>query len=245
MKTLLVSSFFGFILLFLTTSDYAKELFTPAREVFENPLDCILGEKKLDDGSLREDNFDSILKINASFLKDSSELYEIKKLRKDLFLLTRKAFFNQNRFYSIFLKTKGDKIVFYQVTNDFTVKDAFYSNQKIYFIGDEYTETTNSWNATSTLRIACVDLNFNKKWTVASLPYKGYYCFARKLKLEKNKLKATIEVQRDGSSSMCTSSYNLLMDKTGKLESHTYLGGYSCGPANDGINVLELFAKTQ
>lgn len=245
MRTLLVSSFFGFILLYLTTSDFAKELVTPEKEVFENPLDRILGEKKLENGTVRPDNFDSILKIKASFLKDSSGLYTIKALKKDLFLVSRKKFFNDNRFYSLFVKTKGDLIVFYHAINDFTVKDAIYADNKIYLIGDEYTQTVHSWKATLTLKITCLDLNFKEVWNVVSIPYKGYYCYAKKLNEENHKLAAIFEVQGAGSSTMCTSSYRLILNKSGNPESQNYLGGYSCGPASDGINVLELVAKVQ
>lgn len=102
MKYFLVSSFFGFILLYSFDGYFDKKFpvtdFIPkGRQFTVNPIDGILGEKKMDDGSIRKDNFETILKITLSFLKDSSELYKIKELDKDLFLVTRKRFFENNR----------------------------------------------------------------------------------------------------------------------------------------------------
>ncbi len=249
MKTLLVSSFFGFILLYSLNGYFDKKFpvtdFIPkGKQIVLNPLDAILGEKKMDDGTLRKDNFQSILQLKASFLKDSSELYEIRKLKKDLFLLNRKRFFENNRGYSLFVKTKGNRIVLYHVINDLAIRDAIFSENRIYFIGDDYKGITSPSQSTYAVKITCVDLNFQEEWSTDSKPNRSYFFFGEDLKLLNAELAATIEMRGSGSSTMCTSSYHLILDKTGKPESQAYLGGYGCGPGNDGINLLELFAKT-
>jgi hypothetical protein len=249
MKTLLVSSFFGFILLYSFDGYFDKKFpvadFIPkGRQFTVNPIDGILGEKKMDDGSIRKDNFETILKITPSFLKDSSELYKIKELDKDLFLVTRKRFFENNRGYSLFVKTEGNRIVRYHAINDLAIRDALFSENKIYFIGDDYRGISSPSQSTYAVKITCVDLNFQEEWSTDSKPNRSYFFFGNGLKLINDKLAATIEIQGAGSSTMCTSTYRLILDKTGKPESHEGSGGYGCGPGNE-INLLELFAKTQ
>nr|WP_294861181.1 hypothetical protein [uncultured Fluviicola sp.] len=249
MKNLLVSSFLGFMLLYLLNGYFDKNFpivqFIPkGKQIVLNPLDGILGEKKLDDGSIRPSNFDLILKIKASFLSDSSELYEVKKLKEGLFLVARKRFFDNNRGYSLFLKTEGDRIVFYHAINDLAIISALFSENKIYFIGDDRRGITNPSQSTYAVKINCVNLNFKEEWRTISKPNRSYFFFGTGLKIVDGKLSATIEVQGAGSSTMCVSSYNLILDKTGNLESQGASGGYGCGPGNE-INLLELFEKTQ
>lgn len=249
MKYLLVSSFFGFILLVSLDHYSDKKLpvtdFIPkGKQIVLNPLDVILGEKKMDDGSFRKDNFESILEIKASFLKDSSQFYAVHELTKQLFLLTRKQFYDNNRGYSLFVKTNADRIVSYHVVNDFAINDAVFSDNRIYFIGNDRTGIMNSSQSTYAVKINCVDLNFKEEWSVVSIPNRSYFFFGNGLKLINRKLAATIEIRGSGSSTMCTSSYQLILDKEGKLEGQGYLGGYSCGPGQDGITLLKLFSKS-
>lgn len=236
MKYLFVSSFFGFILLFLTTSDFAKELFTPRKEIFENPLDRILGEKKLDNGNLRQNNFDSILKINASTLKDSSELYKIRKLRKNVFLLTRKKFFYNNKKYSLFVKTQGDQIVSYHAVNDFVVRGAVSLENRIYFMGDDYKGITDDWQSSYALKINCLNLNFEGEWSTVSKPNRNYLFYGNGLKYKDGMLIAGIIIRNAGGSSMCVDYYDLFLSKKGKPVRSVFLGTDACR----GINVPEL-----
>ena len=235
MKTLLVSSFFGFMLLFLTTSDFSKELFTPEKEVLENPLDRILGEKLLDDGTLRKDNFDSILHIRASYLRDSSEIYKIQKLSEHVFLLIRKRCFLNTRNYSLFVKTEGDKIVSYHRIPDFGVNSALVSNKRIYFICDDNNSNSRFRKPSYYVGIACLDSNFDEMWKIFSRSDQ-YFFYAAGLTLKKEGLHAEVEVQRQGSSTMCTDFFDVQFTKSGKATSSEFIGAHSCG----GRNVPEL-----
>ena len=208
-----------------------------------NPLDQILGEKIMDDGTLRKDNFDSILHLKAQFLKDSSELYSLQEMTKDVFLLTRKKFFNNNKRYSLFVKTKGDRIVFYHAVKDFEIKGALYSENRIYFIGNDYTGITNDWQSTYVTKINCVDLSFKEEWSVVSKPNKSYFFFANGLRHKDNLLIAGIVIQNSGGSSMCVDYYDLFLSKKGELIHSVFLGTDACTGRNvpDLVEISTLF----
>jgi hypothetical protein len=166
MKYLLVCSFLGFLLLFFATSDVTTELFKPEQEVFKNPLDLILGEKVLDNGTLRKDNFDSILQIKASFLSDSSEIYKIEQLNANLFLLVRKKSYFNTRNYSLFVKIKGNTIVNYYSTTDFSAnsKNTVLSGNRIYLLSNDFNSGSSNWKSSYMVRLTCFDLDFNEIW---------------------------------------------------------------------------------
>jgi hypothetical protein len=235
MKYFLVSSFFGFILLFLTTSDVAEKLITPKKEVLPNPLDRILGEKIVDNVTLRKGNFDSILHIKASFLNDTSGLYTIQKLSSELFLLVRKRYFHNTRNYSLFVKTNGNKITSCYPLNDFSVKDALVSGKKIYFISDDRESMDRFWKPTYSVKITCLDLNFQGIWQLVSNA-DNYFFYAMGLSLEGNELHARIELHGQGSSTMCTDIHDVQLTKSGKIMDSKFLGTHACR----GRNVPEL-----
>ncbi len=248
MKYLLVSSFFGFMLLYAFEGYFDKknpvvQYFPKEKQIVLNPLDTILGEKKLDDGSLRKDNFRSILQIKASFLKDLSELYHIREITKDLFLLTRKKFYYDNRSYSLFVKTKGNKIVFYQAISDFMVRSAIYSDQRIFFISDDYSEIASPWRPTYTVRIICCDLKFHQVWQTASIPNKGYFFYGEKIIMKNDQLVVRIGIQNEGSSTMCVDNLDLTLTKSGKIMQSFYISGYGCGgkSASEAADLSNLF----
>lgn len=241
MKNLFVCSFFGVVLLF-TINEFNKDrfvvtnFFSKGKTIVLNPLDAILGEKLLDDGSLRKDNFQSILQLKASCLKDSSGLYAIKEMTKDVFLLTRKKFFNNNKGYSLFVKTKGDRIVFYHAVKDFLIKGALYSENRIYFIGNDYTGITSQSQSSYAVKINCVDLSFKEEWSVVSKLNRSYFFFANGLQHKDNLLIAGIVIQNSGGSSMCVDYYDLFLSKKGKLIHSVFLGTDAC----TGRNVPDL-----
>lgn len=210
-----------------------------------NPLDAIRGDKQSDDGSVRKANFQDLLRIRASFLEDSSGLYAVQEVTESTFLLTRKKFFHGNRHYSLFVKTRGDCIVSYRVLDDLLVRGAVYAAPFIYFITDEYEVSGNPWNRVPAYAagITCMDMDFKNQWKTTSLAGTGYFFFGRGIAIKGNQLVATLEVQREGSSTMCTNTYQLILGKTGKPKSQRYLGGYSCGPASDGLNLLACFPE--
>lgn len=234
MKNVLVSSFFGFILLYSFDGYFDKKVpvtnLLPEIDLITlNPLDAILGEKKMDDGTFRNDNFQAILKIKASFLKDSSKLYRIQSITKDLFLLTRKAFYYNNRSYSLFVKTLGEHITFCHPVIDFPIKGVLYSNQKIYLISDDYSEIAKPWRPTYTVKISCIDSNFNELWTTSSIPNKGYFFYGTRLEFKNDQLVAGIGINSEGSSTMCVDEFDLTLSESGKITDVVYTGGYSCG----------------
>lgn len=249
MRNVLVSSFFGFILLYALNGYFDRKI--PVAEVLPktpailNPIDTILGEKVLEDGTLRKDNFQSILKLKAGFLSDSSELYRVQELTKDLFLLTRKKFYQNNRSYSLFVKIKGDQIVCCQAVNDFPVRGAVYSDQRIYFIGDDYCEIISPWKPTYTVKITCVDLDFRNLWNISSITNKGYFFHSTGLELKNGQLIAGIGLQNEGSSTMCVDEFDVTLDKSGKITNSVYSGGYSCGGRNTGtdFSLNHLFSE--
>jgi hypothetical protein len=248
MKNVLVSSFFGFILLYsfngyLDKRSPVTDFIPQGKQLVLNPLDAILGEKKLYDGSIRKDNFQTILKIKSSFLKDSSELYNIKELKKDLFLLARKKFYENNKGYSLFVKTKGNRIIFYYAINDLAIRDALFSENKIYFIGDDYSGIISPSQSTYAIKINCVDLNFKEEWSIVSKPNRNYFFFGTGLRFADDKLIAILDIQGAGSSTMCVSTYSLILNRSGKPEHQISNGGYGCGPGPEEINLLELLGN--
>lgn len=237
MKNVLVSSFFGFILLYsfngyLDKRSPVTDFIPQGKQLFLNPLDAILGDKRMDDGSLRKDNFQMIRKLRVSCLKDSSRFYSVRKLTDHLFLVTRRQFYFNNRRYSLFLRTKGDRIVFCHVINDFPIRRAIYSDGKIYFVSDDYTEIASPWRPTYTIRIVCCDPDFKKMWELSSIPNKGYFFYGESLLIKNNRLIVRIGIQNEGSSTMCIDKYDLTLTKSGKLVQSVYAGGYGCGGKN-------------
>lgn len=235
MKYLLVGSFLGFILLFLTTSDFEEKESAPKKDICSNPLDLILGEKVLEDGTLRKDNFDSVLNIKSTFLKDSSKIYKVQELSKDLFLLIRKRTFLNTQNYSFFVKTKEDRIVSYYVVKDFGVSNALVSDKRIYFICDDNNSNSQFRKPGYIVGIACLDSNFKEIWKTFSCSNQ-YFFYAAGLSLKGADLHAEVEVQRQGSSTMCTDFFDLQLTKSGKSTSSKYIGSHSCA----GRNVPEL-----
>lgn len=237
LKNLLVCSILGLVLLVAANESFKNEFpvtpFLPrAKQVTANPLDAILGEKMLDDGTLRKDNFRSVLQLKASFLRDSSDLYAVWEVTKDVFVLTRKNFYFNNRKYSLFVKTRGNQIVAYHPLNDFQVRDAVYSDGKIYFIGDDYTEIASPWRPKYAVKIGCFDPDFREQWNTSSKQNRGYFFFGIDLKLQENELIARIGIQNEGSSTMCVDHFDLTLTKQGKITRSVYSGGYSCGGRN-------------
>lgn len=248
MKNLLFCSFLGTVLLFLLNEFnkdriFVMDFFPKGKAIILNPLDGVLGDKKMDNGSVRKDNFQSILQLKASCLEDSSGLYVIQKMTKDVFLLNRKKFFNNNRRYSLFVKTDGNRIVSYHAVNDLVINGAVFSENRIYFIGDDYTGITSELQSTYAVKINCMNLNFKKEWSTVSNPNRSYFFFGTGLKLINDKLIATLEIQGAGSSTICITTYDMILNKGGKPEGQKYYQGYQCGPAPDEINVLQLFSN--
>ena len=246
MKNVLVSSFLGFILLYSFDEYFDKKIpvvdYLPKTHgIILNPLDAILGDKKLEDGSIRRNNFDSIPKIKASYLKDSSQLYHVQELTKNTFFLKRKKFFIDNKRYALLVKTQGDRIVSYYAVNDFEINGVVSSGNKIYFVGNDYTGISNEWQSTYAVKIKCMNLNFQEEWSTVSKPNSYYFLFAKRLNLVGDMLVATFEIQESGSSSMCYTTYDLFMNKMGKPLSQVYHGDFMCGPPPGEMNFLELF----
>lgn len=254
MRNLLICSFLGAALLYAILHVPGKEKrwvavhFPGNPGLVLNPLDAILGEKRLDDGTFRKANFDSILRIRASFLKDSSELYTVREITENVFLLTRKKFYYDNRCYSLLVKTSGDSIFAFHVISDFPVKGAVYADEKIYTISDDYDEIPSPWHATYTVKVTCYDLHFREQWVTASLPNKGYFFYGTSLERKEHNLLAGIVVQSEGSSTMCTTSYRVKLAMSGELlpEKTEYIDGYGCGPElrRDEVPLLFRHEKT-
>lgn len=237
MKNFLVSSFFGFILLYSFDEYFDKKIpvvdYLPKTHgIILNPLDVILGDKKLDDGSIRKDNFQDILRLKASFLKDSSALYRVQQLKKDLFLLTRKKFYYNNRNYSLVIKTKENRIIVCYPVKDFLIKGALLSEDKMYWIGDDYDEIAKPWRSTYTVKVSCMDLDLHEQWVVSSKSGRGYFFYGTDLKLKNNILVAGIAVQNQGGSTMCVDYFDLSLSKKGKVLHSVFLGTDACRGKN-------------
>lgn len=249
MRNLLICSFLGAVLLYVLLHDTgAKKKRTLVRlpgnpGIVLNPLDAILGEKKRDDGTFRDSNFDSILRIKASFLRDSSVLYQVQQLTEKVFLLTRKKFFYNNRGYSLFVKTQGDTIVSCCPVLDFQVRKALYSDRRIYFIADDYSEIASPWKPTYTVKIACLNLDFQEQWKTSSQSNNGYFFYGTGLEKKQETLIAGIVVQPEGSSTMCTGNYILKLKMSGEIlpDMGAYTGGYGCGPELSSTELPLLF----
>lgn len=236
MKHLFFCSFLGFILLFVASSYFEKE-FVPGKEVntnssqiFNNPLDQILGEKKLDDGSIRKDNFDSILKIPSKFLLDSSELYSIKRLNNNLYLLKRKKFFLNNRYYSLVVKTKSSHISAVFPFVDHAIVDGLIEKDTLYLLCGDYSEQSYPWKQDYMIQIIGYDNNLNEFWMLKTCKDKGYFFCGTGLSSENNHLLVSFDVQGVGSSTMCKTNYTVSFSKKGKFDKLIGFGGYSCGP---------------
>jgi hypothetical protein len=241
MKNVLVSSFLGFILLYSLDGYFDKKVpvvnFFPTTDgIILNPLDAILGEKVLDDGSVRKDNFQSVLRLKASFLKDSSELYNIQPLMKDVYVLTRKKFFDKNKKYSLFVKTQGDRIISYHAVRDFAIRGAVSSANRIYFIGDDYTGISGDWQSSYIVKITCLNLDFKDEWSTVSKLNKSYFFYGNGLKYQNDLLVAGIIIRNAGGSSMCVDYYDLFLSKKGEPIRSVFLGTDACA----GKNVWEL-----
>lgn len=237
MKNLLFCSFLGTVLLFLLNEFnkdriFVMDFFPKGKAIVLNPLDGVLGEKKMDNGSVRKDNFQSILQLKASCLEDSSGLYVIQKMTKGVFLLNRKKFFNNNRRYSLFVKTDGNRIVSYHVVNDFVVKGAVSSENRIYFMGDDYTGITSDWQSTYAVKIKCVDLNFKEEWGLVTKPNRSYFFYANDLRQKEDMLIAGIIIRNSGGSSMCIDYFDLFLSKNGKPIHSKFLGTDACAGKN-------------
>jgi hypothetical protein len=114
-----------------------------------NPIDCIHGDKWLENNTIRTNNFDSILAIPALHLKSPSELYLIQPLPNQYFLLTRKKFFHQNRRYSLIVKVEDNRIIQLKSFVDFDIRKLVVHNNKYYVLQGDYSELDNHWGYVS------------------------------------------------------------------------------------------------
>lgn len=248
MIKLLLTSTIATVLLFLVSHRFTTETAKPVEKPHisvENPIDRILGEHWYDNGTLRKDNFDSILHISATHLLDSSEHYKITELRKNLFLLKRKKFYLDNRRYSLIVETKQKQILSVHSFVDLDVKDALWVDDNLFIIQGDYTEIASPWKPAYRIKISCLDSSFRELWNISSVQNKGVFFLAYDLRLKGNELIARFGVQEEGSSTMCVSDYIVLLSKSGEIRHFQGAGGYMCG-STPGIPVAvlnELFQR--
>lgn len=218
--------------LVLITANY---LIPPVKRDFQqpqltkNPLDRILGELWRNDGTIRKNNFDSILHIPAKHLTDSSEHYNIQQLRPNTFLLKRKKFYLDNRNYSLIVETKNKRIVAVHPFNDLVIQDAVYADNQLFILQGDYTEIASHWRPSYSIKISCLDANLQELWNVSSITHKGAFFIGNGIKLKDQQLIVDFEIQREGSSTMCVSSYVLSISKTGEVFGFTGGIGSLCG----------------
>lgn len=229
-KFLILSSSAG-ILLFLTTFRFETEPYEEVPKIqITNPIDRILGEHYYDNGSVRPNNFDSILCIPAKYLSDSSGHYKVTKLRSGLFLLKRKQFYYDNRQYSLIIETRQKRIVNVHPFVDLAIQDARYKNGELYLLQGDYTEIASHWRPTYSIKISCLDSNFRELWNVSSIPDKGAFFLGYSMKIVNKQLLVELGIQNEGSSTMCVSNYIMSLSQHGEILSSYGNGGYQCGP---------------
>jgi len=230
----LLTSIIATTLLFLVSHRFATKTpdspESPKKPIIENPIDHILGEHFYDNGTIRKDNFDSILNISAKHLLDSSEHYKVTELKKNLFLLKRKKFYIDNRRYSLIIETKEKRICRVHPFVDLDIRDALCIDDRLYLIQGDYTEIASHWRPGYGIKISCLDSNFTELWNISSIQNKGAFFLGYSLKLDGDQIMAGFGIQAEGSSTMCVSDYVVLLSKNGRIDSFHGAGGYSCGP---------------
>lgn len=239
MKNLIVCSFFGTALLFMLNEFNKDRLsvvdaFPKGKCIVLNPLDAVFGEKLLDDGSLRKDNFDVIRSISAKFLTDSSAVYRIQKLNRSTFLLNQRVAFRQASTYSLLVKIETDRIVSYHAITNFYVKSVVQKEEKFYLLCDDYREGRYQ------LKLICLDDSLNEKWE--------YSPKSREFPFEANSLVSNADlliasVSVIGSCSICLTHVSLVFNEDGKLIDAKQNGVVNSGPLLDESHLKRLFGN--
>ncbi len=218
-----------------------KQQITTSSSKIINPIDYIIGDKWLDNNTLRPNNFDSILAISADHLNLPSELYTIKALSNHYYLLTRKKFFPNNRRYSLIVQVQNQRIVDVIAFGDYDIRNIATHENKHYILQGDYSELSNHWGYEYVLKISCFNQEFESLWSIQTPNKTGQYFIPNGITIENDSLKVDYGLQAGGGSTMCVMNYQTTLDLNGKYVSTIALSGYSCGPAPTDLN--EQFFK--
>jgi hypothetical protein len=184
------------------------------KAISPNPLDTILGEKWLTDESIRPANFEQIIHIPAEFLRKESEVYEIKKLNSEFYLLNQKKNVGAARPYSLLLKTDGKQITAFKTVNDYNIKKAFIRNKMIYALGDDFKQGRTAWKPKCNILVSGFDLDLKEKWSYTNVYYENPF-EAEDLEFINNSLVAKIHVIEG--CHICYSTVGLTFSNEGKI----------------------------
>lgn len=186
--------------------------FTDPREieVYNNPLDTILGEKWRNEKCIRRANFPAILNKRATDLNRSSEVYSIKRINANFYFLRHKKKFAESKTYSLIVKTNKNKIVAYNPIKDYHLFDVIYYKEKLYYLADDFRGGSSNYGYV----ISCLDKNLNLLWSREQqskvLPFK-----AKELKVYNDSIE--IHINSYGASTMFNSILMHIVSTNGNL----------------------------
>lgn len=142
--------------------------FTDPREieVYDNPLDTILGEKWRNEKCIRRANFPEILNKSATDLNRSSKVYSINKIHSNFYFLRHKKKFAESKTYSLIVKINKNKIVAYKAINDYHLFKVIFHKEKLYYLADDFREGSLIERPNYGYVIGCLDTQLNEKWKI-------------------------------------------------------------------------------
>jgi hypothetical protein len=154
-------SFFVILLFVFICKSFTSE---KVIEIYNNPIDKVLGEKWSEKKCVRKANFSAILNKKAADLNRSSEVYSIKKIQPNYYFLRHKKKFAESKTYSLIVKTKKNKIVDYTAINDYHLFNVIFYKEKLYYIADDFREGSLIERPNYGYVIGCLDKRLNDKW---------------------------------------------------------------------------------
>jgi hypothetical protein len=131
-----------------------------------NPLDAVLGDKILRESNniIRPNNFQSLINLPIIYLYLESELYNIKRIDSNLFLLMQKKLYTEARNFNILLAVDGEKIIRYYVVNDFEALDVEKRANEIFLLCSNLNNKNEYWRLHNEVKVLKINLDLNVIW---------------------------------------------------------------------------------
>ena len=166
-----------------------------AKNKVDNALDTILGDKVIsNDGKIkRSNNFKSLLKIPALNLQKPSNIYDIKPLGKDLYVIQQKKNYSEARNFDLVISAKENKIDNYFILNDFRIIDIKLFDDELFVLSSNFSNTSEHWKSDNEIKVIKMDSNLKVLWQY-SAKNNSYTLDGNRIRLEKGKIKALINV---------------------------------------------------
>lgn len=137
-------------------------------KVYElSKLDTILGDKliEFDSNKIRKNNFESLLNLQIAELNKTSNIYTVKQLNKQFYLIQQIKNYELARKFSLLVKSDGKKIIDFRVFNDLIIQDIKREGDYWIVVLSDYMNRNPHWKTKYQFCVLKLDDAFNEIWS--------------------------------------------------------------------------------